>query len=156
DHRGRLHRVAGPRMITAPAEAELVTIAEARAVADGGDAADADALVSPAAALADAAEAEPAGAARLVARGAPPVPRLALPVVALHHVTPPHHGRGVAVARDARVDQPDHPEVGRVAERLRLREVDIRVVLRPRDARAAVGPRGRRAALRAAVALRRR
>ena len=137
----------------AVAGAEALAGAGAGAVTDGADAAEADALAATAAAFADAGEAEAAGAERVADLVAPHVAARAQRIVAERVVAAPGRGRRVGIAAGAGVEQADHAELGRVAERRLARDVRIRVVLRALHAVAVAGGLGVRVAHRALFAL---
>ena len=98
--------------------------------------AEADAFAATAAAFADARQAEAAGAERVADGVAPHVAAGAHRIVAERIVATPRSRRCVRIAARAGVEQADHAELGRFAERRLASDVRIGVVLRTLDAEA--------------------
>src|SRR6185436_9296911 len=94
----------------------------------GADRAEADTLAAATAAFADAGEAKAAGAERLADVVAPHVATRTQRIVAERVIAAPGRGRGVRIAAGAGVEQADHAELGRVAERSGASDVRIGVV----------------------------
>src|SRR5690606_8195615 len=133
---GRTHaHFRGTRRVRAAqtpvTRAETLTRPGAGTVAEGPDIAETDTFASAAATFTDTRETETAGAECVADFVAPHVAASADLVGAERRVAPPRSRRRVRIARRARVEEADHSELHRLAQRSLASNVRIRIVLRP-------------------------